>query len=1278
MPRLIMIAVHKNGNKIEAIRFINYESLTKSEVVDIPYAAVVQTLKVKGDECFDNVTLENGQVKGVNGSIDRYGVIENGQVKSSPTVIINKVVDNNGNTLGYECCRAKGEVARVLESQLVTALERVGIANGKLVTVNGNKIISAIEGKYNEIKINDATNKEKSEASDKQNAQPEIDREIIGKMVEMMKDRRYIGSHVSRVIEEVRRTRAISDEQRSEVEEVYRQWHDEDRKIADGEKESLDYLTFTEMNKNEWQVARINDLSYNGVIVIPATYKGKKVTSIGAEAFKQSAITGVSISENINDIGQSAFSGCKRLKFADLSAGKHRFIASYTFFNCKNMNRIDIGSMVERIHEYAFAETYALQKIKLPSVLHTIARKAFYASGLREIITGRGLRIINDGAFERCIMLSEIDLHGVTTIGSRAFSESGLESIIIPSTTLKIGRYAFYCDKLKEVNIEDGVEDIGEGAFTSPSMSKTIDKMYIPKSVKVIGNGALKNVVKAYVYHGTVAENFCLGFGVDFEYLDEITEDNSAKARKNAAALGTSVIDIIKRRLERELTDEPKVDLNREKLLALPINEQMAKLLNIEFIAENDIKEPKAPFVEAVNYLTATQDLYKTPFESSVMRCLPILYVEANYIYSVGGNRIIRFSYVKKDNLDEASFIAVTIGNTLAFVCEDSNTTEIVISSLFESNRTMPYEILHTGDTIGKDCVISGEKARSVVIDSAKERLGVVLQGIVEKGMVQVLISAHDKYCIDVRSDNVLKISDQRTYDKQGKVRRGTPDCLNITGVIKKEELYKIMKGSKKTVNQNKKFFDEIRSIDDTELQLENRRLSTVYPECISEIYVIAKKFKERVGSIEKERIDVSMLGEDLFKAVANSYWMVEKDSQWYSSIGKRSLNIIGKYTIGSSTVEEYVSNQIVKFSNPYMQGGKGAHIFVVKRGNLITGIYASKLSLKRIAMNLYEIMDYDEKRVPMSAPLSKDGGYIESIDTSLFFKFYAILQKESGWRYTDFNDRTLNTGCEFAISMYKPTGVMYIVMYNLIYMKSDDDKKMTKSTIEICNPLFKIGDIDRALEIANTTNTLTRGKKLAEELVAFGQAVHDAKSLGRVQPADLPLFSRYVKVREMAIAGETRMSEYEGLVNERLLFMIGINSDGEPKVYSSAYKQAPVRYTYESEDDDDFMDDIDETEDNEEINSNELDDNDEEDVELDGIELEAEQEEELDDEYEEDYEDEAEIADDYDDDSEEDTTSSMIEMLSCMSSEELASMGLTEQQRDDMISKLKSGELQA
>ena len=261
---------------------------------------------------------------------------------------------------------------------------------------------------------------------------------------------------------------------------------------------------------------------------------------------------------------------------------------------------------------------------------------------------------------------------------------------------------------------------------------------------------------------------------------------------------------------------------------------------------------------------------------------------------------------------------------------------------------------------------------------------------------------------------------------------------------------------------------------------------------------------------------------------------------------------------------------------------------------------------------------------------------------------------------------------------MYKPTGVMYIVMYNLIYMKSDDDKKMTKSTIEICNPLFKIGDIDRALEIANTTNTLTRGKKLAEELVAFGQAVHDAKSLGRVQPADLPLFSRYVKVREMAIAGETRMSEYEGLVNERLLFMIGINSDGEPKVYSSAYKQAPVRYTYESEDDDDFMDDIDETEDNEEINSSELDDNDEEDVELDGIELEAGQEEELDDEYEEDYEDEAEIADDYDDDSEEDTTSSMIEMLSCMSSEELASMGLTEQQRDDMISKLKSGELQA
>ena len=118
-----------------------------------------------------------------------------------------------------------------------------------------------------------------------------------------------------------------------------------------------------------------------------------------------------------------------------------------------------------------FVYQNAIQKVELGSGVTSIDNYAFYnCYSLASIIIPDGVTSIGSDAFNSCYSLASITIpDGVTSISSYAFSGCySLASIIIPDGVTSIGNYAFnYCYSLASIIIPDGVTSIGTGAFNS-------------------------------------------------------------------------------------------------------------------------------------------------------------------------------------------------------------------------------------------------------------------------------------------------------------------------------------------------------------------------------------------------------------------------------------------------------------------------------------------------------------------------------------------------------------------------------------------------------------------------------------------------------------------------------------------------------------------------------------------------------------------------------------------------------------------------------------------
>ncbi len=236
-------------------------------------------------------------------------------------------------------------------------------------------------------------------------------------------------------------------------------------------------------------------------IVIPYTYEGKAVTSIGNSAFYcYRSLTSVTIGDSVTSIGERAFLGCDKLvevyNLSGLNINAGSYDNGYIGYDAKVVHTsLDEESILETIDDYIFMtwrDKYYLMgyvgdetELTLPNDYngnnYEIYQYAFYSRNDITIVT------IPDG---------------VTSIGERAFMLcTDLTSIAIPNSVTSIGESAFsHCTNLTSITVDknntayksiDGnLYSYDEKTLVQYAIGKQDISFIIPNSVTIIGFNA--------------------------------------------------------------------------------------------------------------------------------------------------------------------------------------------------------------------------------------------------------------------------------------------------------------------------------------------------------------------------------------------------------------------------------------------------------------------------------------------------------------------------------------------------------------------------------------------------------------------------------------------------------------------------------------------------------------------------------------------------------------------------------------------------------------------
>ena len=140
-----------------------------------------------------------------------------------------------------------------------------------------------------------------------------------------------------------------------------------------------------------------------------------------------------------------------------------------------------------------------MKHITLPKYLEKIGRNCFSGTGLEEIILPSRVREVGARAFEYCEQLKSVQLNkGLEKLGEkeatdgeecegRVFANSGIESIRLPSSLVRVGAGTFYqCKDLRSVSITNGTEYIGKECFKESG----IKRIALPSTLLEIGDNA--------------------------------------------------------------------------------------------------------------------------------------------------------------------------------------------------------------------------------------------------------------------------------------------------------------------------------------------------------------------------------------------------------------------------------------------------------------------------------------------------------------------------------------------------------------------------------------------------------------------------------------------------------------------------------------------------------------------------------------------------------------------------------------------------------------------
>ena len=236
---------------------------------------------------------------------------------------------------------------------------------------------------------------------------------------------------------------------------------------------------------------------YNGSdteLVIPSEIDGKKVTSIGVNAFRNcTGFTSVTIPDSVTEIGEAAFYGCTGLTGIIIPDSVTKIYYS-AFEGCAGITSLSIGKGVISICNSAFYGCTGLTSVTIPDSVTEIGNYAFYrCTGLTNITIPDSVKYIGEHTFSYCTGLKNVTiLDGVTSIGWFAFYGcTGLTSVTIPDSVTSIDRGAFDNTAWYD-NQSDGVVYAGKVAYSYKGEISENTTIVLKNDTKVIHQDAFR------------------------------------------------------------------------------------------------------------------------------------------------------------------------------------------------------------------------------------------------------------------------------------------------------------------------------------------------------------------------------------------------------------------------------------------------------------------------------------------------------------------------------------------------------------------------------------------------------------------------------------------------------------------------------------------------------------------------------------------------------------------------------------------------------------------